>query len=79
MNTSSLSYSAIENAVKIEIPATTWFARLIKKASTFIARSELEISQARYQLKRQRQAQANTTDNLSLGQKHQYGMYHSID
>ena len=79
MNTSSLSYSSIANAEIIDTKTSTWLARLINKVSTFIARSELEASQARYQLKRQRQAQVNTTSNLSLGQKHQYGLYHTID
>ena len=79
MNTSSLSYSTIANAEIIDTKTSTWLARLIKKVSTLISRSELQSSQARYHLKRQRQAQANTSGNLSLGQKHQYGMYHSID
>ncbi len=81
MNTNSLSYNSIVNSEQIEIQPSTWFVRLIKKVTASVKRSEIQISRARYQLKRQRQAQCHQdfVSDLTLAQKHQLGLYHLID
>jgi hypothetical protein len=85
MNSESLQYSIVGNS-KLETfisQQVSFLTTIIRQASSFINRSEIEKSQARYKMKRQQRAQAqlhqDIVNTLSVEEKLRLGMYHFMN
>ncbi len=85
MNSNSLQHSNAGNT-KLETfvsQQVSFLTTIIRKASSFFIRSEIEKSQARYKMKRQQQARAqlhqDIVNTLPVEEKLRLGMYHFMD
>jgi hypothetical protein len=85
MNSKDLQYSIAGNS-RLETfisQQVSLLTTIIRKASSFINRSEIEKSQARYKMKRQLRAQAqlqqDIVSTLPVETKLGLGMYHFMD
>jgi hypothetical protein len=85
MNSNSLQHSNAGNT-KLETfvsQQVSFLTTIIRKASSFFIRSEIEKSQARYKMKRQQQARAqlhqDIVNTLPVEEKLRLGMYHFMN
>jgi len=85
MNSKSLQYSDAGNS-KLETLAVqqiSFLAAVIRNVSDIFIRSDIEVSLAKYKMKRERAAKValhqGTLGALPLEEKHKLGMYHLMD
>lgn len=85
MNSKSLQYNNAGNT-KLETLASrqiSLLATIIRKVSSYLVRSDIEVAQARYETRRQQgaksQSQQDIVGNLPLEEKHRLGMYHFMN
>jgi hypothetical protein len=80
MNTKTLAYS---NTSIVKPESFTWITKAFNSFTAMFIRSDLEMAQAHYKLKRKHQAQDQThrdiVRDMPIEQKLQLGCYHLMD